>query len=686
VLSYYKDVALTQNIATPNAYANTNASETIYVKMVNKDNVNCSATTSFQIEVFPLPVITSLVTLKQCDDDIDGFSVFNLEEAIAKITTNAATETITFYKTLLEAQNNTNPITTPTTYTNQVVSNDAVYVRVANSNGCFRIAQLNLIVSTTQIPLNFSRTFTQCDDILLGTNVDGIANFDFSSVTNDILALFPLGQLLDISYYKNQADALSEKNAITDIVNYRNIGYPNSQNIFVRVDSRLNNDCLGLGSYITLTVAPIPIISSIVPFKHCDDDQDGNYAFDITGLDTQIKNGKNVKVTYFDSNNNPLPSPLPNPFVTNSQTLKVTITNNTTEACSYTTTIPFVVDDLPEAFPIAIGLTTVCDDEANPMQQDGKYAFDSSSFQTTILGGQMGMLVSYFDKNNVLLPSPLPNPFVTSTQNIRVEVVNPKNTNCIATLTIPFVVHPIPNINLAGDELVCSNLPAFTKVIDAGIQDGSATGDYTYAWFFNTNPIIGETQYTLTVNKEGTYAVEVTNSKGCSRVRTITVAASDIAVITNVSSVDLSTSNSISVLVTGNGDYVYGLDNEFGDYQTANNFTNVNAGIHTVFVKDLNGCGVVSREVAVLGIPNYFTPNQDGYNDTWNIKGVNASFNAKTTLFIFDRYGKLIKEISPLGEGWNGLFNEQPMPADDYWYSIELEDGRVMKGHFTLKR
>jgi gliding motility-associated-like protein len=223
-------------------------------------------------------------------------------------------------------------------------------------------------------------------------------------------------------------------------------------------------------------------------------------------------------------------------------------------------------------------------------------------------------------------------------------------------------------------------------VIDAGIQDGSATGDYTYAWFFNTNPIIGETQYTLTVNKEGTYAVEVTNSKGCSRVRTITVAASDIAVITNVSSVDLSTSNSISVLVTGNGDYVYGLDNEFGDYQTANNFTNVNAGIHTVFVKDLNGCGVVSREVAVLGIPNYFTPNQDGYNDTWNIKGVNASFNAKTTLFIFDRYGKLIKEISPLGEGWNGLFNEQPMPADDYWYSIELEDGRVMKGHFTLKR
>lgn len=686
LLSYYKDVALTQPIVSPTTYQNNNPTETIYVKMVNIDNYNCTATTAFTIQVLALPIITNTVDLKQCDDNIDGFSVFNLEEAITKITTNLATETITFFKTLTEAQNNINPILNHTTYTNRNVSVDVVFARVDNSNGCFRIAQLNLIVSTTQIPLTFTRAFTQCDDVVSGSNTDGIASFDFSGVTNDIQTIFPAGQLLNITYYRNLTDALAEKNAIPNIANYSNVNYPNTQNIYIRVDSQLDNDCLGLGGYITLTVESIPIVSPITPFIHCDDDQDGNYAFDVSALNAQIKNGKNVKVAYFDSNNNPLPSPLPNPFVTATQTLKVTVTNNTATACSYETTISFIIDDLPEAFPVATALTAVCDDEIDSSHQDGKYAFDTSNFQTTILGAQTGMNVLYYDGSNTPLPSPLPNPFITSTQNVRVEVVNPINTSCTATTVIPFVVNPIPNINLTGDELVCSNLPTFTKVIDAGIQDSAPIGNYTYAWSFNGNIILGETNYTLTVNTEGIYTVKVTTGQGCARTRTITVSASDIATITNVDIVDLADSNSITVSVTGNGDYVYRLDDEFGVYQEDSIFTNVSAGIHTVFVKDLNGCGIVPKEVAVLGIPNYFTPNQDGYNDTWNVKGINASFNTNTIIYIFDRYGKLVKQISPIGEGWDGTYTGKSMPADDYWYSVQLEDGRLMKGHFSLKR
>lgn len=686
VISYYKDAALTQNVSNPSAYANTNANETVYVKVVNKDNLNCTAVTSFQIEVMALPTINATVDLKQCDDDTDGFSVFNLEEAITKITSNAAVETISFHETLADAQNNSNPIANRTAYTNQTVSIDKVFVRVTNANGCYRVAQLNLIVSTTQIPATFTRTFTQCDDVASGSNTDGIATFDFSSVDNEVKTIFPSGQLLDITYYRNLADALAEKNAITDITNYSNIGYPNTQTIYIRVDSRLNNDCLGLGSYITLNVEPIPIVAPIASFVHCDDDQDGYYAFDITGLDSQLKNGKDVSVSYFDANNNALASPLPNPFSTQSQTIKARIANNTATACYYDTTIQFVVDILPQAYAVPTKLTTVCDDEADPSTQDGKYAFDTSTFQNTILGSQTGMLVKYFDENNNPLFSPLPNPFITATQNVRVEVINPSNTNCIATTTIPFVVHPVPNMALEGDELVCSNLPTFTKVVDAGILDSTPTTDYTYNWFFNGEPIVGENNYSLTVNKEGIYTVEVTNSQGCARTRTLTVTASDIAIITNVDIVELSSSNSISVSVSGTGDYVFALDDELGVYQVESTFTNVAAGIHTVFVKDLNGCGITPKEVAILGIPNFFTPNQDGYNDTWNIKGVNASFNAKTIIQIFDRYGKLIKQISPTGAGWDGTFNGNPMPATDYWYAVQLEDGRVMKGHFSLKR
>ena len=685
-LFYYKDAALTQLIASPVAYQNTNSTETIYVKMENIDNPACFAITSFVIQVFALPVISASIDLKQCDDNIDGFSVFNLEEAIPKITTNASTETISFFKTVADAQNNANPITNATTFTNQTVSNDVVYVRVANANSCFRIAKLNLIVSTTQIPLNFTRTFTQCDDAVLGTNTDEISSFDFSSVTNQIQAIFPVGQLLDITYYRNLNDALIEKNAITDISNYRNNGYLKTQKIYIRVDSRLNNDCLGLGSHITLNVEPVPITKSIIE-THCDDNQDGLYAFDTSTIQRDIMNGlTNVAVTYLDQNNNPLSSPLPNPFVTGSQMLKVRVTNNTATACSFDSTIQFVVSDLPEAFPVSTTLINVCDDEADPSLQDGKYGFDTSTFQNTILNGQTGMTVRYFDGNNNPLSSPLPNPFVTTTQNIRAEVINPLNNSCTAVVIIPFVVNPVPNINLVGDELVCSNLSTFTKIIDASIQDGSPIANYSYVWFFNGNVIVGATNYTLTVNTEGIYTVEVTNSKGCSRTRTVTVLASDIAKITDVNIIDLADSNSITISVSGSGDYVYSMDNEYGDYQTEAIFLNISAGIHTVFVKDLNGCGIVPKEVSVLGIPNYFTPNDDGFNDYWNIKGINTSFNTKTTIHIFDRYGKLLKEISPIGEGWNGTLNGQLLPSDDYWYSIELEDGRVMKGHFALKR
>ena len=94
------------------------------------------------------------------------------------------------------------------------------------------------------------------------------------------------------------------------------------------------------------------------------------------------------------------------------------------------------------------------------------------------------MIVKYYDQNNMLLPSPLPNPFVTKTQNITVNVQNLLNTICTASTTLNFVVNPIPNINLNLDglsnELVCSNLSSFFVTLDAGLLDGSPTSNYDY--------------------------------------------------------------------------------------------------------------------------------------------------------------------------------------------------------------
>lgn len=683
-VSYYKDATLTDLISNPISYVNSSLQETIYVKVANNQNPTCFTTTSFQIEVFSLPTINSTASLKQCDDNNDGYSPFNLTQANALLVVATSGLTFSYFETLTEAQSNTNPILNFTTYTNQTVSTDQVFVRVQNNNGCFRIATLNLVVSTTLISNTIQKHFYVCDDIASGSITDGIATFNFSSANAQIASQYPSGQLLDITYYRNITDALAEQNTITDISNYTNFGYPNTQNIYVRVDSQLNNECIGLGHHITLHVERIPVIQPQT-YTQCDDNHDGFFAFNTTNLQSDVLNGlTNVTLSYWDANNNPLPSPLPNPFNTTSQTIRVRATNNTTSACYYESTLTFKVDDLPEAFAIPTSLTMVCDDEANPVNQDGIYPFDTSAFQNTILGTQTGMVVNYYDGNGNSLSSPLPNPFLSGIQNIRVEVINPLNTNCKAFLTIPLVVHPIPKIELYGDELICSNNPLFTKEISAGLLDETTVSNYTYQWFLNNNPISGATNYTLTVNAEGIYTVEVTNSNGCVRTRTLTVTASNIATIENVQVIDLSDENSVTVLVTGLGDYEYSLDNEY--WQTSNVFTNIEAGIYTVYVKDLNGCGVATEEISVLGIPNYFTPNGDGYNDYWNIKGINNRLNAETIIYIFDRFGKLVKQISPLGQGWDGTFNGNQMPSSDYWYSVQLEDGRVVKGHFSLKR
>jgi gliding motility-associated-like protein len=680
-VEYYTDSALTNLITTPTNYVNTVNVETIYIKVYNTQNPDCFATTSFQIEIFSLPVVNTPVVLKQCDDDNDGFSKFNLTEAIELIS-NDPTLTYTFYETLPLADSASSPIMDTIAYENQIVSNDAVYVRVENANGCYRVVTLNLVVSTTLISSSIQQHFYVCDDTVSGSNTDGIATFDFSSVNSVIQAQYPAGQLLEITYYRNLADALAEQNRINDISNYTNIGYPATQDIYVRVDSQVNNECLGLGHHVTLHVEPLPIVQPL-HYTHCDDDQDGQFDFNTTNLESELLNGlTNVTVSYFNSAGNPVS--MTNPFTTATQTLTVRVTNTTATACFYDTTITFTVDDLPQAFPIPDNLIKVCDDETVPNFQDGQFAFDTSNFQNIILGTQTGMTVNYYDENGNALTSPLPDPFITSTQNVLVEVVNSVNTSCVATTTLAFEVYPLPRIDLNGEELVCSNDPTFTKTINAGLLDETLQNSYNYNWYLDGGLITGENNYELTVNAEGVYTVDVASSDGCTVTRTIQVNASNIAAIQNIDIVELSDNNSILVNVSGVGDYDYSLDNEY--YQESNSFYNLESGIYTVYVRDQNGCGTVTEGVSILGIPNFFTPNGDGYNDTWNIKGANTYFNAQTIIYIFDRYGKLIQQISPLGNGWDGTFNGKLMPSSDYWYSIELENGKLVKGHFSLKR
>jgi gliding motility-associated-like protein len=528
-------------------------------------------------------------------------------------------------------------------------------------------------------------------------NRDGIATFDFSTTKATIKSLLPTTDAYTIKYYRNKTDALIETNEITNISNYRNIGYPNSQDIWVRIDTDLDNACYGLGPYLTLNVEALPIANSVSIPRQCDDNQDGLFTFNTASLESNLLQGQtNVSVTYLDQNDNPLKdangilisSPFPAIFKTTSQTIKAIITNNTPQQCTDQTTITFIVDDLPKAFTIPSTLTTACDDELNPMDQDGKFAFDTSSIETTILGGQKNMIVKYFDSNGAILPSPLPNPFETKTQNISVTVQNSLNTTCSSTTTLNFVVHPVPNIDLnlngQANKLICSNISTLFETLDAGIMNSPITDNFDYIWK-KDGVKLNNNSPTLDVNAEGIYTVEVVNSSGCNRIRTITVIGSNIATITSIDIVELTDINKLTINTSGPGDYEYTLDNIHGFWQDSNFFDNAPAGIHEVFIRDKNGCGTVSQKIAIVGIPKFFTPNNDSYNDLWEIKGLVKYPLAVVT--IFDRYGKLITQLNAVTRSWDGTLNKNILPAADYWYVLKLDnESPEFKGHFSLKR
>jgi gliding motility-associated-like protein len=674
-----------------------------YRVFLNKNGNSCGLYSAGGIlTTYALPVITTPITLKQCDDDSDGISTFNLTQKNDVISANYLNETFTYYTNLAAAntQNNTFLIANPIAFT---TSNTSVYARVVNSNGCFRVARIDLVISVTQIPPSFqvqNQYRFKCDDYLdpINDDRDGISKFDFTPITTSLLTNLPSN--VSVKYYKTEADFLAETDAagnslaIPDPSNYRNIGFPGIQTIWIRVDSTVDNSCFGFKKF-DIVVESLPFATPVNAnnlIRHCDDNHDGVYGFDTSGIQAAVINGQpNVNVKYFRANGVQLSTPLPNPFAVNTtETITIRVTNNNTQStdgpCYDEETLQFIVDDLPQAFPISATLTTTCDDESIVIDQDGLHDFDTSNFEATILGTQTGVNVYYFDGNNNPLPSPLPNPFKSGTQNVKAVVENPINTICTAQVTIPFVVHPLPKIDQEETVLIC--LPATQATLDAGIQDSSPTSNYSFQWYLNNVILSGQINPTLSVNSPGIYSVVVTNSFGCSATRVITVIGSQIASIQNVTITDLSDINSIAITVTGSGIYEYALDDIDGPYRDTGFFNNVPMGLHEVYVRDKNGCGIIGPiSVPVLGIPHYFTPNGDGYHDYWNVEGISPnSINTHSTVYIFDRFGKLVKQLSPMSNGWDGTFNGHELPSDDYWFDVHFVDGRNVKGHFTLKR
>jgi len=245
------------------------------------------------------------------------------------------------------------------------------------------------------------------------------------------------------------------------------------------------------------------------------------------------------------------------------------------------------------------------------------------------------------------------------------------NTPCYAIATLKLTLLSKPFIPIQDIVPICENK---SILIDAGI------GADNYLW---SN---GATSQVITVDNPGDFSVKVTknyNTISCSSTKTFMAKTSNSAKITSIETQDWTdNNNTITVFVTGLGDYKYSIDGIH--FQDSKQFSGLNSGEYTVHVRDKNGCGTATEEVYLLMYPKFFTPNGDGYNDTWNIKFSNNE--ASLTIKIFDRYGKLIKQLGSNSIGWDGTYTGQELPASDYWFVVTRENGKEYKGHFSLKR
>lgn len=427
--------------------------------------------------------------------------------------------------------------------------------------------------------------------------------------------------------------------------------------------------------YINIEYAPISANNATL--TQCDDNNDGITTYNLTEANSIVTGGDPqmaIRGYYPDLlsaqlSQNEITNPLAYQNLTGN-TVVVKIQNQFSCVGYATITLQIANNSLNSINPFKI-----CDSDN---LQDGIYTFDLNAITQQIRNNNSlpaGAIIQYFrtSQDAVTMNSALTSPYTNTTANqqiIYARIIN--GPDCYGILPVTLVVNTFSPANFQDENItICSGNTA-------SLNPGS--GFSSYSW--NTNPI--QNTQTISVSQSGTYIVTVTNSNTCSATKKYIVYASSSATILNIEVNSFSgNGNSITVHVSGSGNYEFSLDNV--NFQQSNVFMGVSPGEYTVYVRDLYGCPPVSQNTFVLDYPNFFTPNGDNYNDTWRIENLDHDYpNAE--LFIFDRYGKLLKQTSAQGEGWNGMFNNTPLPSDDYWFTLNLKKGRIIKGHFALKR
>jgi gliding motility-associated-like protein len=705
-------------------------------------------------------LLTPTVDVNQCD-----VGIFNLTDQEDNLSSNYANEEFEYYDStgiLIDPINGLDPTNYAANGQNEIIT---VTIKTKPSLGTACInttATINLAWSVTTLPAGYTlkdEYLVETDPDPKGQGQDGVETFDksiFTTVQSDLITAEPAFSGKTFSFYRSQNDALTSSNKIDTTVDFATDEQTNDgftfntaenrweQQIWIYIEDNVTTaiaTCYGLYHIATVYVEKRPVFYDVTMQELCDEQTPldmkslfdttslfSEFTTDPTGTVTQDTSLFTVEYTYVDDTGAPktLEPTLPSNFNTTDQTITVTLTNNSTNSALAagvsSGTIEFKVYQQPVAYPSDPSVPGVytfveCDDDNDGLAV-GEEVFDMSSITTRLLTDISGTYAAQ-DPNDFDFEYSVAGTIITlgsdytatTGDQIEVKITNPLYPVCEETITIDFIVNPLPSFDIDDTTVICLNL---TQPVEIGTSNWNGAADpsiYTYSWTLDSDPSFSETTETIFPVKGGIYTVVVEDPiTFCTQTKSITVTESDIASIDLdddgdvtdteydhfIEVLDLTDDNTNTIKINniadlGIGDYEFSLDNF--NYQDDNEFTDLDPGVYTLYIRDKNsyysytyGCGILEVTVSVIGYKKYFTPNNDGINDKWKILGIRIDFNNASEIYIFNRYGKLLKQLDPITDGWDGTYLGKPMPATDYWFRVYLEDGREFKGHFSLIR
>ena len=666
--------------------------EEIFVRFEYLDS-NCFEIESFLLKLIDLPQIFPADDLILCDDlNNDGVEEFDLEQQTLDILgIQLPTDyVVTYHSDFATAEAGTDNLASPYLST----SNDqGIYVRVesAGGGGCFIVSPdplFNLIV-------NNKATATAPSD-LSDCDASGTAalesTFDLDQQTATILGTQD-PTTFTVTYHATPEEANSGANPLSSPLT------TTTRTIYVRVEEDGLPDCYETTQF-EITVNPNPEVAdqntTICSTSTVDlilgDDADGPSvaSYELTAITP-------ASGLVADAANATVGTTLASDAIaldvwTNATTTALDVVYSfvpvSSDNCTGATfTVTVTVSPLPIPEPVII--PSQCDDDT-----DGLQTFDMSGVASQVVGTQADMVVSYHATQQDAEDSinALGNSITTTEPDVQTIYIRLENslTGCYAVSTTQLVVDALPVVNLEDNYVICSDTSS-GGIDSVEVDPGLSSAIYSFIWRDEFGAILS-TASTYTVDQGGIYSLEVSysnSSTACSApLEIFTVSESGPpAVIVDVLTEDFADTHVVMATATGTGIYEFSLDQ--GPWQDSGTFIGVTPGEHAINVRDVNGCGTTVMPFSIVDYPRYFTPNNDGYHDTWNIPAFSGQLGSR--ILIFDRYGKLLKQISPAGDGWDGTFNGRPMPTNDYWFLVNYNDlttgePKQLRANFSLKR